>query len=156
MTRARDGAASAAHARAIQWHRLPYEQDEETGRWPNRMLPCADGDELLARVGDEVVEVTVDRRHGCAFRLEDGEAVEPDAIAERTRRHQSETEAARRAAGLHALKIRIPSSYVAKLDAICEESGYSRAETIMGMIDGEATELARLRSKPSAGKGGTP
>jgi hypothetical protein len=41
--------------------------------------------------------------------------------------------------------LRLPLGYAAKLDAICADSGYSRAQQVAGMIDGEAAELARLR-----------
>lgn len=32
-----------------------------------------------------------------------------------------------------------------KLDALCEESGYPRSDVLMGMIDGETDEVARLQ-----------
>lgn len=152
VTRARNGAVvrdlrTTAPARAPAWHVIPDDDD----RGPSKTFPpCADGDELLARLPDgEVVPVTVDRRGGCWFVGPDGDRVDPDAIATRPtlayRPGARVTEAQHRAAGLHALKVRLPAAYVAKLDALCEDSGYSRAEQIMGMIDGEAAELARLR-----------
>lgn len=68
-------------------------------------------------------------------------------------RHRSgptKTEAEYRAAGLRVLKIRIPAAYLAKLDAICDDSGLSRAEQVLGMIDAETAELARLKWKRAA------
>lgn len=59
------------------WYPLPF--DEGIPKYAPR---CADGDELEARVGDEVLTVTVCRRRGCAFLDESGEPVEPDAIRE--------------------------------------------------------------------------
>jgi hypothetical protein len=65
------------------WHVIPDDDD----RGPSKTFPaCHDGDELLARVGGEVIEITVERRNGVRFVGPDGEAVEPDAIAERRKR----------------------------------------------------------------------
>jgi len=135
VTRARNGAAAAAPVRPIYWHTLPYEQSDETGRWPNNMLPCADGDELLARVDGEVVTVTVDRTHGCAFRREDGEAVEPDAIATPPRRTFPEADRE-----TVALKVRVTPEQRRRLDWIHREDGHDLS-TIVGMhIDQEWDE----------------
>lgn len=74
----------------------------------------------------------------------------PNLTAAQRARHRSgtsRTEAERRDAGLRRVTLRIPAEYLAKLDAICKESGLTRAEQVLGMIDGEAAELARLRGK---------
>lgn len=59
----------------------------------------------------------------------------------------SQTSAQRRARGLRRLEIWLPAEYVAKLDAICEDSGYSRVEVVEGLIDGETTEWEQVRRK---------
>ncbi len=131
-----------APTRAIAWHVIPDDDD----RGPSKTFPpCRDGDELLARVNGEALPVTVERRNGVRFVGEDGEAVEPDAIAERPAvRRETRTEADMRDR-YDTVKLRLPLGYAAKLDAICEDSGMSRAEQVAGMIDGESSELARLR-----------
>jgi hypothetical protein len=115
------------------------------------MLPCADGDELLARVSGEVIEVTVDRRHGCAFRREDGEAVDPDAIAERPRPSRfgaTQSEADRAAAGRVALKVRITAEQRRRLEWIHQEDGHDLSTIVGCHIDQEYEE--RNQRKESA------
>lgn len=57
-----------------------------------------------------------------------------------------QSNAQRRARGLHRLVLWLPKDYITKLDALCEDSGYSRADIIEGMIDCETDEVADLRA----------
>lgn len=81
MTRARNGAATVAPLSGVAWYAIPDDDD----RGPSRSFPrCEDGDELLARTeSGDVVEITVERRHGVRFVGPDGEHVEAEAIATR-------------------------------------------------------------------------
>jgi hypothetical protein len=137
----------------IAWHTIPFDADDV----PRGAPSCNDGEEILVRIDGETVPVTCYRdQRGHRIVDDEGEAVDwsrVDAIAHRPRPSRSGsrlTEADYRAAGLRVLKIRIPADYLAKLDAICDDSGLSRAEQVMGMIDGESAELARLRWKRTA------
>lgn len=69
------------------------------------------------------------------------------AQARASRSGRTRTEAEYRANGLRVLKVRIPAAYLAKLDAICEDSGFSRADQLMGMIDSETEEWRKIRTK---------
>jgi metal-responsive CopG/Arc/MetJ family transcriptional regulator len=57
---------------------------------------------------------------------------------------RTRTEAEYRANGLRRLSVRIPAEALARLDDICEESGYSRGEQIQAMIDGDYEEWRKL------------
>lgn len=61
---------------------------------------------------------------------------------------QGTSEAERRARGLRRVVVRLPAEYVARLDAICEDSGYTRAEQLMGMIDGDWESLQQSKAAP--------
>lgn len=81
----RSGAAPSATAhRGPHWYTLPLDED---GSIPARAPKCQDGDEILCRVGGEVVPCTVERRSGCHFVGPDGESVEADAIAHPLAKH---------------------------------------------------------------------
>ena len=123
MTRARKGAAPVAPA-GILWHVIPDDDD----RGQSKTFPrCADGDELLARVNGEVVEVMVDRRHGCAFIGPDGKAVDPDAIAERPRTSRSGQHVTER------LRVNLPATAeeARKFRAAAEEEGLPLAQWLL-------------------------
>jgi hypothetical protein len=62
----------------------------------------------------------------------------------------TQTSAQRRARGLHRIEVWLPREYVRKLDALCEEDGYTRSEHIQSWIDGETEELRQLRTSPAA------
>lgn len=64
-----------------------------------------------------------------------------------------QSSADRRARGLRRLEAWLPAETIAKLDAICEHSGYSRAEQVRGMIDADYDSMLRAtrpnrRAKP--------
>jgi metal-responsive CopG/Arc/MetJ family transcriptional regulator len=64
----------------------------------------------------------------------------------------SQTSAERRARGLRRLEVWLPADYVRKLDAISDASGYSRAEIIESMIDGETQEWEQIRERQTKKK----
>jgi hypothetical protein len=57
------------------------------------------------------------------------------------------TNASRRERGLRRLEVWIPAAALQQLDAICEESGWSRAEIIQDMITGESEEASEMRPR---------
>ena len=123
LTHARNRAAPVAPA-GILWHAIPDDDD----RGPSKTFPrCADGDELLARVNGEVVEVMVDRRHGCAFIGPDGKAVDPDAIAERPRSTRSGNHVSPR----HVVQLPAAPDEIARFQAAADEEGLSFARWLL-------------------------
>lgn len=146
MTRARNGAASAAPDRAVTWYPLPFDEGV-----PKFAPACGDGDEILVRKADgTVVTCTVDRRRGCYFVGPDGEAVEAEAIASPTRRAEggpTMTHAERRSKGWRRLEVMLDERTMGRLEEICEESGYSKAEQVRAMIDGDYEEWRKLEAR---------
>lgn len=131
----------------VVWHVIP--DDDDCG--PSKTFPrCDDGDELLARTASgDVVEVTVSRRHGCAFIGPDGEAVEADAIARRPARPYRSgtrvTEAQWRERGIVQLKVRITAEQRRRLKWIQEQDGHELSTIIGTYIDTEWDERSDER-----------
>lgn len=138
MSRARNVATGVAPTQAIAWHVIPDDDD----RGPSKTFPrCADGDELLARVGNDVIDVMVERRHGVRFIGPDGEAVEPDAIATRPRRaSRTQSEASRRASGRVRLQVRITEEQRRRLQWIQDQDGHDLSTIVGCHIDQEWEE----------------
>lgn len=72
----------------------------------------------------------------------------------------TQTKAQRRAAGRARVEVWLPIEWLEKLDALCDESGFSRAEIIIGMIEAEEAESARVRwrkenPRPPRGRSGS-
>lgn len=65
---------------------------------------------------------------------------------------RTRTEAEYRANGLRRLSVRIPAEALARLDEICEESGYSRGEQVQAMIDGDYEEWCEIVPKKRRGE----
>ena len=56
------------------------------------------------------------------------------------------THASRVARGLRLLHVYLPEETMRRLDAICEDSGYSRPDQVAGMIDAEYAEWQAVRA----------
>lgn len=56
------------------------------------------------------------------------------------------TNASRQARGLRRITLWIPEEYLAKLDAICADSGYTRAEQVLGMIDADYDSMVEAKT----------
>lgn len=57
------------------------------------------------------------------------------------------SDASRRARGLRKISIWLEVEVLDQLDAICDETGWSRAEILRDMITGESEEAAEMRPR---------
>lgn len=62
------------------------------------------------------------------------------------------TNASRRARGLRRIEVWLPPEYVAKLDAICSDSGYSRTDLLLGMIDADYDSMLDAQTPKAPGR----
>lgn len=112
----------------VVWHVIP--DDDDCG--PSKTFPrCDDGDELLARVGDEVIEVTVSRRHGVGFIGPDGESIDPHSIDAIARRPVRASRSGKHVAD--RLRVNLPASpeEAAQFRAAAEEEGLPLAQWLL-------------------------
>lgn len=61
-------------------------------------------------------------------------------------RTRTQSNASRRAAGRARLSIWLPMEYLAKLDALCVDSGYARSELLLCMIDDATDQMAETQT----------